>query len=62
MSGKPTARKAQLPSRNRMIQEANAGRPKGQGKPDGGLSTAVRHNPPDTGQVARPERAPTWIR
>jgi hypothetical protein len=49
-TGKPTARKAQVPSWNRMAQEANAGRPKGQGKTEGRpTSRAPGHNPPDTG-------------
>lgn len=46
-----------------MIQEAKAGRPKGQGKPGGG-----HLHPPSAitrrirALVARPEREPTWIR
>jgi hypothetical protein len=31
--GKPTAREAQLPGGRRTVQEANAGTPKGDGKP-----------------------------
>lgn len=50
-SGKPTARKAQLPSGNRMIQEAKAGSRKAAGNrgwwPAPPL--AVPHNWPDTG-------------
>ena len=33
VSGRPTVRRAQLPGGNRKAQEANAGGPKGNGKP-----------------------------
>ncbi len=51
MPGKPTARKAQSPSGQRMTRKANAGQPKGDRKPGRWLAPppAVSHNWPDTG-------------
>jgi hypothetical protein len=51
-SGKPTVREAQLPGGRRMVQQANAGRPKGDRKPRQqgcSLRAAVSDNWPDTG-------------
>lgn len=47
LPGKPTARKAQLSSGNRMAQEANAGGSKGQRKILESFNPG--HNSPDTG-------------
>jgi len=60
--GKPTVREARLPGGRRMVQEANAGAPKGDGKP-GHDDGALRWPPRITGRIragARPERELTW--
>ena len=64
-AGRPTVRKAQLPSGRRMTQKANAdGR-----KAAGNRRPQDRHPPPGglriTGRIradARPERELTWVR
>lgn len=57
--GCPTVRKDQFPGGNRMAQEANGDRPKGQGKADGARLRITRRI---RVRVTRPERAPTWAR
>lgn len=49
--GKPTVREAQLPGGRRTVQEANAGAPKGDGKPGQQAApfAVVSENRPDTG-------------
>lgn len=62
--GRPTVRKAQLPSGNRMAQEANAGSRKATGT-RGMMTTSplvAPHNRPDTGMLPGPERVLTWAR
>jgi hypothetical protein len=53
MPGRPTARKAQLPSGHRMTQEANAGSRKATGNRDvwPAPPLAVSYNRPDTGSA-----------
>ena len=50
-SGQPTVREAQLPGGRRTVQEANAGAPKGDGKPgqQAASPAVVPDNRPDTG-------------
>jgi hypothetical protein len=62
VSGKPTVRKAQSLGGNRMAQEANAGRPKGQGKVGRRRNSCrvSRITRRIRAQVARSERTPTW--
>jgi len=60
--GKLTVREARLPGGRRTVQEANAGAPKGGGKP-GHDGRALRGPPRITGRIqagAWPERGLTW--
>ena len=63
VAGRPTVRKAESRSGNRMVQEANAGAPKGDGKSARGGHSS-KWSCRITGRirvlVARLERGPTW--
>jgi len=59
---KSTVRKTQLLTGRRMTQEAKAGRPKGQGKAAAWHLSQRRITRRIRVLVARPERAPTWVR